>query len=155
MIIEVPRHLAGCTRCSALYKLLVRAYALDRGAEYDAEMDQEHLCDHCGVTSCASQGCDCKDVLCPHGRQNLRRPSAEYIRGLDDYYQDRSENAPFASIGGLDARTDPRRPKYITPTGWPTYLLGYTDTARFELGPDWVTCEFGWKPALTIGGEGR
>ncbi len=71
--IEVPDHLAGCGRCSSLYKLLVRAYSPDRGAEYDAECDQEHLCDLCGVTACATQGCKCSNVLCPHGRQNLRR----------------------------------------------------------------------------------
>jgi hypothetical protein len=153
MSIEVPKHLANCPRCRGLYKLLVRAYAPDRGAEYDAECDQEHLCDCCGVTSCATQGCKCQDVLCPHGRQNLRRGPKAYRRAQDDFVQDRCENAPFACIGGLGARTNPQRPKFIEPADWPTYLLGYTDAAAATYGPDWVTCEFGWKPALTIGGE--
>lgn len=83
------------------------------------------------------------------------RWSASYRRAQEDYTQDRYENAPFASIGGLAARTDPQRPKYIEPADWPTYLLGYVDAARTDLGDEWATCEFGWKPALTIGGEGR
>jgi hypothetical protein len=151
--IEVPSHLAGCSRCSALYKLLAAAYALDRGVEYDAECDQEHLCDHCGVTSCATQGCKCADVLCPHGRQHLRQPDVRYTRGMDDFVQDRCENAPFACIGGLGARSDPIRPKFMQPRHWPAYLLGYTDAAATAYGPDWATIEFGWKPALTIGAE--
>jgi hypothetical protein len=70
--IEVPYHLTACARCCALYKLLIRAYGPDRGAEYDADADQRHLCDLCGVTACGAYGCKCEDVLCPHGRQNLR-----------------------------------------------------------------------------------
>ena len=70
--IVVPEHLSGCRCCSSLYKLLVRAYAPDRGADYDADAGQELLCDECGVTACATHGCKCQDVLCPHGRHNLR-----------------------------------------------------------------------------------
>lgn len=70
--VESPEHLQDCQRCRRLYRLLVRAYATDRGAEYDANAGQELLCDHCGVTACGMHGCKCIDVLCPHGRQNLR-----------------------------------------------------------------------------------
>ena len=70
--IVVPAHLAGCGRCAAIYRLLVLSYSPDRGAEYDFEAGQELLCDHCGMTACATNGCECRDVLCPHGRQHLR-----------------------------------------------------------------------------------
>lgn len=70
--IEIPEHLQDCKRCRSLYKILVRAYAPDRGAEYDEDAGQELLCDRCGVTACGTHGCKCTDVLCPHGRQNLR-----------------------------------------------------------------------------------
>lgn len=73
-----------------------------------------------------------------------------YQRGQGDYAQDRCENAPFVSVGGLTSRADPKRPEYITPADWPAYLHGYTDAAWIEIGPDWVTAEFGWSPALTI-----
>ena len=69
--IDVPYHLANCGHCSALYRLLVRAYSSDHGASFDADPDQELLCDSCGMTACAG-GCKCRDVLCPHGRNHLR-----------------------------------------------------------------------------------
>jgi hypothetical protein len=78
---------------------------------------------------------------------------ASYCRGREDYTQDRCENAPFASIGGLSARANPVRPKYIEPVEWPWYLAGYADAALSDLGPSWATVEFSWKPALTIGGD--
>jgi hypothetical protein len=76
--IDVPEHLKDCRRCRGLYKLLVSAYAPDRGVGYDEEeLDQGDLCDHCGVTSCGLDGCECWDVLCPHGRNNLRAVCAK------------------------------------------------------------------------------
>lgn len=70
--IHVPPHLESCGRCRGFYKLLVRAYAADRGAAYDESLGQEHLCDKCGVTFCGTNGCECRDVLCVHGRRQLR-----------------------------------------------------------------------------------
>lgn len=77
-------------------------------------------------------------------------------RGMSDCLQDSMENAPFASIGGLDARNNPQAPNYDA--GKPIqdkamYLLGYTTEARARYGADWRTCTFGWTPAMTIGGE--
>jgi hypothetical protein len=74
-LIEVPDHLSDCKCCSTLYKLLVRAYAPDHGADFDADAGQELLCDRCGVTACSIYGCTCEDVLCPHGRRHLRESS--------------------------------------------------------------------------------
>lgn len=76
-----------------------------------------------------------------------------YERGRMDMVQDGCENAPFASIGGLDARTEPKRPHYITESEWPDYRRGYEEQAAKEYGLDWRTCSFGWAPALTIPGK--
>ncbi len=46
-----------------------------------------------------------------------------------------------------------RVPEYITPSEGRRYLNGYRAFARATYGPDWMTCEFGWAPALTIGGD--
>ena len=70
--IEVPEHLRICSRCRGLYTLLAAAYDSDRGASYDTGLDQWALCDRCGATACGTTTCYCKDVLCPHGRDNLR-----------------------------------------------------------------------------------
>ena len=81
--------------------------------------------------------------------RNLRGDEA-YARAQEDYLQDRCENGPFASIGGLASRCDPKRPSYIDPHDWPTYLLGYTDAAHEDLGHEWSTVAFGWSPAVVI-----
>lgn len=73
----------------------------------------------------------------------------DFMRGWTDALQDDCEGCPFASIGGLDAREDPRVPDWNIEdrTAW---LLGYTTAARHRYGADWRTCTFGWAPALTI-----
>jgi hypothetical protein len=76
-----------------------------------------------------------------------------YERGRTDYMQDRCENAPFSCIGGLVSRADPKRPKWIDAHDWPTYLLGYTDAAREDIGSEWATVSFGWSPAITLNAE--
>lgn len=75
-----------------------------------------------------------------------------FQRGRSDCYQDRCENVPFASVGGLGSRSALVTPKYIAPDDAADYLRGYEAQARELYGDDWRTCEFGWKPALTIGG---
>jgi hypothetical protein len=71
-------------------------------------------------------------------------------RAMMDCYQDRCENVPFGSVGGIEKRSDMRAPAYITPEERASYLNGYRLQARNIYGDDWMTCEFGWKPALTI-----
>jgi len=87
--IDVPEHLRGDRLRENLYKLLVLALSADGGKEHDEAERQELLCDRCGATSCAMKrarstespradamlldDCGCRDVLCPHGRNNLRR----------------------------------------------------------------------------------
>jgi hypothetical protein len=73
-------------------------------------------------------------------------------RARVDCMQDASENCPFASIGGLGARSEPRAPDYIAEDEREEYLRGYTETARQMYGEDWATCSFGWAPAMTING---
>ena len=77
----------------------------------------------------------------------------DVLRGINDCAQDACENVPFASIGGLEARDDPRPPNYddgVPLTNTNAYLFGYTATARAMFGADWRTCEFGWAPAMVI-----
>lgn len=73
-----------------------------------------------------------------------------YKRGRHDCLQDRCENIPFASIGGLEARDNPVAPKYVHGDAVSAYLQGYKDQASEMFGADWRTCEFNWQPALTI-----
>jgi hypothetical protein len=80
-------------------------------------------------------------------------PDGPLGRGYMDCYQDRCENVPFASIGGLDARSAPKAPDYVVTSDVPAYLTGYMVCARKLFGEDWRTCTFGWQHALTIGDE--
>lgn len=79
--------------------------------------------------------------------------SSDFMRGVMDASQDACENVPFASVGGLQQRAYYlSAPKY---EGNPIknvdeYLAGYKDAAWAMYGADWRTCEFSWKPALTI-----
>jgi len=76
------------------------------------------------------------------------------FRGTDDCIQDCFENAPFASIGGLKARSNPQRPQRISEDDWPDYWRGYSTAAAKLYGSDWETCEFSWRKALTLGDAG-
>jgi len=80
-------------------------------------------------------------------------PDDAFQRGKTDAYQDRCENVPFSSVGGLEKRGAMEAPKYID--GWchEFYLKGYVAMCREMFGEDWQTCEFSWKPALTIGDD--
>lgn len=80
--------------------------------------------------------------------------SLAFTHGVDNCIQDGCENAPFASVGGLAARTAMVAPKYAPPGQESEYLRGYATQARAEHGVDWQTCSFGWAPAVTIGVEG-
>ena len=66
-------------------------------------------------------------------------------------YQDDCENAPFASVGGLENRKNMKAPDYIDPCDVEEYMRGYRDMALDLYGEDYETCEFTWTPALTIG----
>jgi hypothetical protein len=76
-----------------------------------------------------------------------------FWRGYNVCYQDRCENVPFSSAGGLDARASLVAPDYIKPDEAGAYLDGYRAMARELYGENWQTCEFEWSPALTIGGN--
>lgn len=69
-----------------------------------------------------------------------------------DCVQDRCENAPFGSVGGLDKRAAMTAPDYIAEKDREEYLRGYRDQAKDLYGEEWQTCAFGWRPALTIPG---
>lgn len=86
------------------------------------------------------------------GKTKLVVVGAPFERGFSDAGQDMCENAPFASIGGLEKRNAMVAPKYLTPDERERYLDGYRVFARIQYGEDWKTCGFGWQPALTIPG---
>ena len=71
-------------------------------------------------------------------------------RGANDAWQDSCENAPFSSIGGLEARGFPQAPGYIVAEDRETYLEGYIAKCVEMYGEGWRTCEFSWSAALTI-----
>jgi hypothetical protein len=64
--------------------------------------------------------------------------------------QDDCENCHFSSIGGLDARDDPKAPDYVSQEDREAYLRGYIKQAKLMYGEDWRTCKFTWQYALTI-----
>lgn len=80
-----------------------------------------------------------------------------FLRGGIDALQDRCENAPFNCVGGLSKRVAPVLPKWIasvTDEGYrKDWLRGYLHRCRELFGEDWATCEFGWTPAIRIGGD--
>lgn len=73
-----------------------------------------------------------------------------YSRGINDAHQDRCENAPFGSTGGLENRHQMKAPKYIPEEVAESYLNGYRAECENLFGLDWQTCEFTWKPVLII-----
>lgn len=80
-------------------------------------------------------------------------PTKDYGRATNDCIQDSFENAPFASVGGLDFRDRMIQPKYIKDEEWEDYQLGYQDQAYRMYGSEWRTIKFGWYPALEIKNE--
>ena len=74
-----------------------------------------------------------------------------YHRGRMDATQDRCENVPFASVGGLGKRTSMEVPKYIEDADAAQYIAGYVEAVATFYGRDWQTCEFGWKPVAALG----
>jgi len=68
---------------------------------------------------------------------------------------DAMENAHFASVGGLDRRVSMQAPSYVIPSDRESYLDGYRAEAEERWGPDWQSCTFEWKHALTIHTDDR
>lgn len=77
-------------------------------------------------------------------------PTSPFMRGALDCMQDRCENVPFMSIGGLSKRTCMEAPEYIPKQDREAYLAGYRQQAEDMFGSDWATCEFGWSAVLTV-----
>lgn len=78
------------------------------------------------------------------------KPPFAFERAQTTAVQDSFENAPFASVGGLERRASMKAPTYIVQREQRDYLDGYRFAAACMYGPDWKTCTFGWKPAITI-----
>lgn len=76
-----------------------------------------------------------------------------FAAGKMDCIQDRCENCPFASIGGLEQRLSPEYPRWVPVRERYTWLNGYLDAALSLYGDDWQTCEFSWRMVLTINGN--
>ncbi len=77
-------------------------------------------------------------------------PSEAFARGASNCYQDRCENCPFSSVGGLERRSNMRAPEYVAAADAEDYLRGYRAQALDMYGADWATCSFSWSPAITI-----
>lgn len=82
------------------------------------------------------------------GKTTIVRTSEAYLHGRLDCTQDRYENSPFASVGGLGKRGEMVAPKYVSAWDEKEYLRGYRDAARAHFGDE--TCSFGWAPALEV-----
>lgn len=97
---------------------------------------------------------DFATVLAIHGhggKTRAERVEHPYEWGFTVAVHDQCENCPFASVGGLDARSAPVVPDYVPAESAPAWLSGYLDACRKSFGPNWQTCEFGWfAPGLTI-----
>lgn len=76
-----------------------------------------------------------------------------YRRAGANCAQDRCENVPFSSVGGLDKRSSMTAPKYIGEDDKEEYLRGYRDAAKSLYGDDWETCKFSFQPVLEIRGK--
>jgi len=76
-------------------------------------------------------------------------------RARDHATLDELENVPFASVGGLTQRTNMKVDPLlnIADADAKAYIAAYCERAEEMYGPDWQTCEFGWKHALTLKGE--
>lgn len=77
--------------------------------------------------------------------------STPFERGITDAYQDRCENVPFASIGGLEARLKMHAPDCVHENDCEEYLSGYSWACKAMFGDDWATCQFGWRKAMELG----
>lgn len=66
---------------------------------------------------------------------------ALFERGRRDAVQDRLEGKPFASIGGLGARTSMRAPAYVPSERSKEYFRGYAHQAWLTYGDQWKTLQ--------------
>ncbi len=102
-------------------------------ALYDCAQEMMAIHGHAGATS-----------LKWLDEESLNTTSATpFERGAVDAYQDRCEGCMFASIGGVERRTDPQRPKYISPDQSADYLRGYEHMSWLLHGDDWRTMPWG------------
>lgn len=85
--------------------------------------------------------------------------SPSWDRGYMAALQDFCENCHFASAGGKELRANKgehfKAPNYIPVEDVEAYLDGYRAHCQEVWGDDWDTCEFGWKPVMTIENEKR
>lgn len=66
------------------------------------------------------------------GKTRIVYTGDAFRRGYSDCMQDRSENAPFGSVGGIDRAANPVAPEYVTPDEHEEYLTGYKLAALVE-----------------------
>lgn len=70
--------------------------------------------------------------------------SEPFDRGWMAAYQDRCENCPFASSGGMDNRKSMKAPSYIPEKDADEYLRGYRSYCDENYGEGWETAQWGW-----------
>lgn len=72
-------------------------------------------------------------------------------RGRFNAMMDANENAPCASIGGLDRRHDPAVIfDWVPDEHRAEFIAGYESWCAESWGPDWRTVTFGWAPVLEL-----
>lgn len=84
----------------------------------------------------------------------MKARSDAFTWGYMDALQDRCENCPFASVGGLDRRTDMAVPGYVPQAQHTEYLRGYRAYCDEQYGQGWETARWVWTPALPIDPKG-
>lgn len=87
------------------------------------------------------------------GRTRIRFARHPFVCGFDDCVQDACENAPFASVGGLQAREAMGRPDWVQERNFEEYRRGYEAAAVVRFGADWRVADFKWQPSIKIESE--
>lgn len=85
------------------------------------------------------------------GKTRLVPRETPFENGRRCAEMDQMENAPFASIGGLEFRACPSCPSWVRASDFDEWFTGYEFACRKMYGSDWRECSFGWVPVLEIG----
>lgn len=125
-----------------------------QGATFDGGVTVIHWLGAIGSTAVYPSFDAMKAIHCHGGATKIVSTGNAFKRGMVDCLQDGFENAPFGSVGGLEARAALRAPWYIGPREEEDYLGGYRTQALLSYGKDWATCPFSWGVVLTIGSDG-
>lgn len=127
-----------------------------QGTEFDDESAVVRWLGEIATTTLHANLASVERIHCHEGRSVIVWTDDKvFKRAETDAFQDRCENVPFSGIGGLEKRSDMELPHYIEEGDRVPYLAGYQSCCLGMFGPDWKTCAFGWKHAITLDGKER